>query len=236
MAYPNVSSWSALREGPCAGDGGEVFVLSLTDCGSLALPTGRLVACDPFVCLEPADNPAVTVPPGRYRVVVTMADVSGRGDGSHMREAYATLILDDDAVEATRRIITPFADGSTPPPEMTDDGQYLGFPVDSGTACLVDDGAVATAMPGGNWHDALFDTGRPDSWFARMDDPGHIRAGLANIALPLAANGENIVIVHSGWGDGSYPVVGGYDAAGRLVRVHIDFMVVFPEPDPEPEP
>jgi hypothetical protein len=60
-----------------------------------------------------------------------------------------------------------------------------------------------------------------------MDDPGHIRYGLANVPLPGAAQGENIVIVHSGWGDGSYPVVGGYDASGRLIRVHIDFLVVF---------
>lgn len=230
MAYPNVSSWSALREGNCAGDDGAVFVLSLTDCGSLFLPTGRLVACDPFVCLEASNNPYVPVPPGRYPVVATMADVSGRGDGSHMREAYASLILDGAAVEVKRRIITPCADGA-PPPEMIDGDQYRGFPVDTGTACLVDDGAVAAAMPGGNWHDELFDNGRPDSWFARMDDRDHIRAGIANIALPLAGNGENIVIIHSGWGDGSYPVVGGYDASDRLVRVHIDFMVVFPEPD-----
>jgi hypothetical protein len=62
-----------------------------------------------------------------------------------------------------------------------------------------------------------------------MDDPDHVREGIANIPLPLGKGGENIVIVHSGWGDGSYPIVGGYDADDRLVRVHIDFMVVFPE-------
>jgi hypothetical protein len=35
------------------------------------------------------------------------------------------------------------------------------------------------------------------------------------------------VIIHSGWDDGIYPVIGGYSEDGRLVRVHIDFMVVF---------
>jgi hypothetical protein len=30
-------------------------------------------------------------------------------------------------------------------------------------------------------------------------------------------------------GDGVYPLIGGYAKDGRLVRVHIDFMVVFPE-------
>jgi len=193
------------------------------------MPTGRLVACDPFVCLRKADNPFVLVPPGRYRVVVTLADVSGSGDGSHFREAYATLILDETAIEVTRRIITPLSDGSPCPPEMTDEGEYYGFPVDAGTACFVDDGAVATAMPDTYWYEDLFDDGSSDSWFARMDDPGHIREGIANIPLPLGKGGENIVVVHSGWGDGSYPIVGGYDASDRLVRVHIDFMVVIPE-------
>ena len=207
----------------------DAFHLSLVDCGSLALPTGRLVACDPFAFLQKTNNPYVPVPPGSYRVVVTLADVSGVGDGSHMREAYATVLLDEAASEMTRRIITPFNDGAPCSPEMTADGQYCGFPVDAGTACFVDDGAVAAAMPTGSWHEDVFDNNSPDCWFERMDDPAHIREGIANITLPLAKNGENIVIIHSGWGDGYYPVVGGYDASGQLIRVHIDFMVIDPD-------
>ena len=153
-------------------------------------------------------------------------NVSDANDGSHIREAYATLMLDETAVEATRRIITP-SSGGTCPPEMSDDGAYYGFPVDAGTACFVDQGAVETAMPDENWYESIFDNGTSNSWFARMDDPSHIREGIANIPLPLATQGENIVVVHSGWGDGHYPVVGGYDTSDRLVRVHIDFLVVF---------
>jgi hypothetical protein len=58
-----------------------------------------------------------------------------------------------------------------------------------------------------------------------MDSPDHIRAGIANIRLPNATDDANIVICHSGWGDGFYPVVGGYDAAGSLVGVHIDLLI-----------
>jgi Protein of unknown function (DUF4241) len=82
-------------------------------------------------------------------------------------------------------------------------------------------------MPADDWLGRVFDTGKPDCWFARMDDPDHIRAGIVNIPLPYATGGENIVIFHSGWGDGHFPVVGGYDASDRLIRVHIDFFVVF---------
>lgn len=38
--------------------------------------------------------------------------------------------------------------------------------------------------------------------------------------------GADTVILQSGWGDGTYPVIGGYDANGNLERVHIDFLVV----------
>jgi Protein of unknown function (DUF4241) len=109
---------------------------------------------------------------------------------------------------------------------MDDDGPYRGFPVVAGTACLVDRGAVEALMPDGSWED-IFDNGTPNSWFARMDDPSHIRDGIANIPLPLATQGEDTIIIHSDWGDGHYPVVGGYDPSDRLVRVHIDFLVAF---------
>ncbi len=75
----------------------------------------------------------------------------------------------------------------------------------------------------------IFDDGTADSWFSRMDDPAQVRAGIANIPLPLATDGANLVLFHSGWGDGWYPVIGGYDAGSALVAVHIDFFVI---PDP----
>jgi hypothetical protein len=56
--------------------------------------------------------------------------------------------------------------------------------------------------------------------------PKHIRAGLANIPLPLATDGANLILSHSGWGDGFYPVIGGYDVDGRLIAVHIDLLVL----------
>jgi len=227
MAYPNSETWSALREGARVHVGDHHYVLSCVDCGFLVMPTGRLVACDPFAALEKTGNLSISVAPGRYRVVVTLADVSAAHDGSHMREAYATLLLDEDAREVSRRVITPRADDAPAPP----DGEYYGFPIDAGSACFVDDGALAACMPDNdhgdnNWMERFFCNDSPDCWFERMDDPQHIRAGVANIALPNAASGENIIVFHSGWGDGLYPLIGGYDATDRLIRVHIDFDVV----------
>ena len=155
---------------------------------------------------------------------VTIADVSGRADGSHVREAYASLIL-SRLPEASRRVLTPLREGEEPP--TISEGEFMGFGVDAGTACFVDDRALESGMPPeGDWHEGLFENDDPASWFALMDDPEHIREGIANIPLPLAQSGENLVLFHSGWGDGVYPVVGGYDQDGNLVAVHIDLLVV----------
>ncbi|MEL6978683.1 MAG: DUF4241 domain-containing protein [Pseudomonadota bacterium] len=228
MAYPNVAWWSALRGGASASVGEDVFNLSTVDCGTLSLPSGKLFACDPFVVMERGGNFAVNAPPGEHKVIVTLADVSKPGEPEHIREAYATILFNPAAAETTRRIITPSAEGPTPP-EMDAEGGYIGFGVDTGTACFGDDVTIARGMPDPqavDWFEEIFETGAPGSWFDRLDDPDHIRDGLANIALPEGRDGDNILIFHSGWGDGVYPLIGGYDAEGRLIRAHIDFFVI----------
>lgn len=228
MSWPNNDSWLALVDGGQFMLDDHTCTTSVIDCGMLLMPTGRLVARDPFAGMERTGNRSIALPPGTYPVRVTLADVSEAGDGSHIREAYASLLL-HDAPEAERRILTPLLDGEEPPTLAP--GEFSGIPVDAGTVCFVDADALASGMPDGSWMELFQDAG-DDSWFDRMDDPAHIRAGIANITLPLAQNGENIVIIHSGWGDGYYPLIGGYDAAGELVAVHIDLFVV---PDPEGE-
>ena len=99
--------------------------------------------------------------------------------------------------------------------------------MDAGTACFVDDSVIAEGMPDARtWLKDLFENERPDSWFNLMDNSNHIREGIANIPLPNAKNGENLILFHSGWGDGIYPVVGSFDADNALLAVHIDFNVI----------
>jgi hypothetical protein len=220
--------WMALADGAelRTADRG-VWRLSVVDCGELVLREGQLIACDPFAVLDDAlDGPFIKVPAGRYPVRVTVADVSGKGDGSHLREAYVSLLL-----------------GGGPQVRQT---LQFGIGVDSGTVCFVDAATVRSAMPHkekstgkdawwDTWHEIMSGYGRPpgaDSWATRMADPEHIREGLANIPLPLGQAGENIVLAHSGWGDGGYPVVAGYDDTGAVVAVHIDLYVVAGVSDP----
>jgi hypothetical protein len=155
---------------------------------------------------------------------VTLADVSAAQDKSHVREAYASIVFSSER-EVHRKAL-PLAKDGEKRPELTGD-EFVGFGVDTGTACFVDDSVVGPCMPDPNtWYEGLFEHEKPDSWFKRMDDPDHIRVGVANIVLPLARNGENLIMLHSGWGDGVYPVVGSFDSAGNLLAVHIDFFVL----------
>lgn len=224
MTWPNHSTWSAEHnEELIETDEGNRFIW-VVECGSLYVPSGRLVACDPFAFLQRGNNPLVLVPPGKYPVTVTLADVSPALDRSHIREAYTTLRI-AEGKDSYRRALPLAREGELRP--VLNDGEFIGFSVDAGTACLIDDWASANCMPSSDsWYGELFDNDRHDCWFKRMDDPDHLREGLANILLPLARNGENTVIVHSGWGDGKYPVVGSFDTADRLIAVHIDFGVV----------
>jgi hypothetical protein len=222
--WPNNLSWGALRSGVSVETSDGPRHLKTVDCGDLFIPSGRLVVCDPFVFLSPTDTPFILVPKGRFPVRVTIADVSETQNGTHLREAYASVIFsDEEAFE--RRAIALAKDGEDRPMLVGDD--FIGFGVDAGTACFVDETVVKSCMPDSStWYEDLFENDSDDCWFRRMDDPNHIRAGIANIVLPLGINGENLVLFHSGWGDGVYPVIGSYGRDGGLVAVHIDFMVV----------
>ena len=224
MKWPNQESWSAEASGRALKLEDQDCFLWTIDCGDLRLPSGELVICDPFVFLEAKNNAFVTVPKGTYPVTVTLADISPEQNKSHIREAYATVRFSDRPI-AQRRALAPAKRGETKPPVTTDD-EFYGFAVDAGTAAFVDAWSVENCMPdAGRWYEDLFEGGER-SWFSEMDNDTNVRKGIANIALPLATKGENIVVIHSGWGDGYYPVVGSFDAADQLVAVHIDFQIV----------
>lgn len=212
----DATSWLALHAGPVVV-GGEEHAIAVVDLGELSLPSGRLVAADPFVTLT-RENDYYPVPAGRYPVRVTVDETLGR-------EMYLSLLLSSAPEVARLPLIPSHPDGSPyPAPEP---GEEYGVPVDAGTVCFVDGEAVRRGMPADEttWFESLFDNGQDDSWFSQMDSATHHRSGLANIPLPLAADGASIVLCHSGWGDGFYPVIGSFDASERLVAVHIDLLL-----------
>jgi hypothetical protein len=227
MSWLNNNQWSALKNG-FIEIADNKYELSTVNCGILKVHSGKLVCCDPFANMGKTGNAFVNVPQGEYSVIITLADVSDELDGSHIREAYASLVIGDVAKEVSRRFLRPTVEGLAEKNEIVENDEFIGFGVDAGTACFVDAEALVEGMPEEHQWNNLFD-GDADSWFGKMDDPKHIRSGIANIKLPLTGSDNNLILFHSGWGDGYYPVIGGYDAFGNIVAIHIDFFVVVGE-------
>ena len=50
-------------------------------------------------------------------------------------------------------------------------GEFIGIPVDAGTVCFVNGGALATGMPDGDWM-TLFEDSGDDFWFRSDGRPG----------------------------------------------------------------
>jgi hypothetical protein len=230
LTYPNVGYWAALKDGETAAVGDENAPVFVVEAGEISLPSGRLMCFEPFGYNEDWEGVSIAVPPGRYPVRVTYVDISDEPGEDHFREAYATLILDPQAQEVRRRIITPNAEGQ-PVAEEMDGEEFDGFPVDAATACFVDAKTMQAIAADEDWYDKVNDEDVPGNWFAAMDDPKHICDGVANVPVPAAGSDASIVLVHTGWGDGIFPVIGGYDGTDRLIRVHMDFLVVMPDED-----
>ena len=214
----------AMRSGAVTQTDGSPAVLRVVPLGLLEVPSGLLEASDPFVTL--GEGPVLDIEPGSYETFVTIADVSEKQDGSHEREAYLSIVLRDGVVSSVGTI--SLGDESE---SESESGSYWGVAVDAGTVAFADHEAVEMCMPaieagGDTWYEGVFETGCDDSWFALMDSGEHYEPGIANIVMPLAQRGENVVLTHSGWGDGFYPVIVTLDSEGNILGVHIDLLVV----------
>jgi Protein of unknown function (DUF4241) len=189
--------------------------LTLHDLGELVLPTGQVVACDPFVVSKNEEPFTVRVRPGRYPVSVNVA----RFDSDDQRVAYSILRLSDAAPVRWEMALLPgqSADG------LKDD-EFHGYGVDSGTGCFMDVEAARILAVGSNWenehHEALEEMNKTYvhtwAWVNTVLDP---------------ARSANVVAFSSGYGDGTYPSYWGYDANGQVACLVTDFGVFYEEED-----
>jgi hypothetical protein len=193
-------------------DKGEALTLSVADAGLLDVPSGRLIACDPYVQADDHDYEkpfVVTVPPGRYPVTVAKATLE---TGAEYVTAVRLTIRDEPIAEwrlATR--------GTENAADLAPDSFY-GFTVDAGTGAFLDAAALPalTRVAGG-----------PDSRLATVStrDDGELVWNLRD-----EVSGMNVVAYLSGYGDGAYPTWIGYTEAGEPAMFVSDMMVGLPPP------
>ncbi|MFE3287935.1 DUF4241 domain-containing protein, partial [Streptomyces sp. NPDC059233] len=197
---------------------GSTGTLAVAEGGSLWLPTGRVVACDPFVYVGGGDPAAFTaqVEPGRYRVEVAMATLTPAGEPEpapgegHRRVAAARLVIRDTPAASWELALRGGQD-----PSGLGDGEYFGYGVDAGTGCFYD-AAADESFP-----DCEGDVG--PLWDA-FEKTGHA-PGAHRVE---GEAGHDLVAFSSGWGDGSYPTWVGRDAEGEITCFVTDFFVVPP--------
>jgi hypothetical protein len=174
--------------------------LSAIEVGRISLPTGRVIAADPFFS---AGSPAIAAPiaPGTYPVRIALGTLPDWGQ----RVLAARLDVLPGAAVSWRR------SGS-------------GFAVDAGLACFMSLEACEAfeqviadfreQHPDGNYYTEVL-----GKVLGHGCPPG-------KWALHRFGEGHEMAVFASGLGDGGYEVLAGEDAAGRVVSLLIDFGMI----------
>jgi uncharacterized protein DUF4241 len=210
MAYaPDLDQM--LDPGPRYVDEQAHYVIERHLIGEVTLPTGQVAGCDPLAYAGDALPFTVPVSPGRYQLAAWVAALYHAGSEWERRVAALQLIIRDEPVTRWQLAL---AEGQGPAALGQD--EYFGYPVDAGTGTLADLAAVQ-AM-------ATWDYQRLEDVFIPDQVPDTPVPGLV-AAVTDDPSGANVIIVTSGWGDGTYPTFTGYTADGRISSFVTDFQV-----------
>jgi hypothetical protein len=181
--------------------------------GPLSLPGGRVVATEPGLVGRDVDQYAFaqTVPPGRYAVVLTIAE--------YRQSAAPDAAVYDERVAAARILVRSEPavtwEMAAPPGHRVDElgeDEFYGYPVDGGTGCFID---PANAPLLHEDEDTLLDLSmdiadRPTS-VTGLDGP----------------DGEPVIAAFTtGWGDGRYPTWVGRTVDGEIACFLTDFGLI----------
>lgn len=199
----------------------DLFILDL---GVVNITSGQIVACDPLVNLGNTAPFTKKIKPGKYPVKICVAKSTEMGT----RYAFAKLQVSDTKTVKWELAITE--DLKTKVKELKDN-EYFGFPVDAGLGSFCDNKTQSLYVKfeqeflennkNANMYDDFFADKFKENAIDK-NDPNDIGDWL-NFTIPTTEN--NIIMFHSGYGDGYYPVYWGYDQKGSITALLIDFML-----------
>jgi Protein of unknown function (DUF4241) len=199
---------AALFDGARVNSPNGVVEIETAEAGTLDLPTGRVIACDPGMLTENGSlTPlARTISPGRYPVQISIAKFAAGG----RRVAFATVRL---GASPPVRFEPAMREGDDP--SSFKDGETPAHGVDSGTSCFIDVRAAEELVRRNadwdyrwNGFGALIGFSQNEEWKNVAVDP---QAGL------------NLVEFSSGFGDGRYTSYWGFDSEDRVACLLTDF-------------
>ncbi|PMR61482.1 hypothetical protein C1A38_09090 [Verrucosispora sp. ts21] len=189
---------------------GSAYQVQPCELGSVVLPSGKVVACDPLAAHTTPFVDVVT--PGRYPLRAWAAMIGGDHGQGHRRLAALQLVVADEPVSSWSMALLPGQDLVT-----LGDDDFFGYRVDAGTGTLADQVAMEVLT---GW-----DFERIDDVFIPAQIP-HDPVDAAIAAVVEERTGANVYVVGSGWGDGVYATYIGRTAEGVIASFVTDFRVV----------
>lgn len=192
---------------------GEVSVRCVT-AGSLVVPSGQLVACDPLVFPETPPF-QVRISPGNYPVLLSVVSIPWKKKQADERIAAAMLKL-----RRSKPVRWEMAVLTGDDPASFQQGEFYGYAVDSGTGCFMDLDAAARLQDNmkrdPEYFEQIIEATRKEyvptrSW----------------TDFPLGGAGRlNVITFSTGFGDGTYPSYWGYDRRGNRACLVTDLDVL----------
>lgn len=249
-----------LHTSPDRRSGIAVRNLATAPLGSIHVPSGAIVAGDPFRGLKPSANPRYPVPAGTHPVIQTLAQVGEDDRIAALRTAYVSIVYRPDLM-AERQALQrqALADGRDPAigpkclaraTPWLPDGSFSeaetrrllrpGFAVLTGVLGMADADLFEARMPanrdepGHGWLETLFEHGQENSWFDQLDSDAPWPKGSSNHLLPPGDPDDAFPeanIVLCQAGWGD----GRYQAfiesfLGQPIALHVDFQVIPSDP------
>ncbi|WP_211247685.1 DUF4241 domain-containing protein [Cryptosporangium arvum] len=191
-------------------DGDLTMVVADEFVGTVTIPSGQIVGCDPLIGADESPPFTATVAPGRYALRAWVAAIHRGGGSADRRTAALELVISE---QPTLRWELALVDGQDVD-QLGEDG-YFGYSVGAGVGTLADLVAVRAL---GEWE------------FDDLDEvyiPAQVPAAPGAIdAVTEEASGANVITVSSGWGDGIYPTYVGHARDGSVTSFVTDFLVV----------
>lgn len=175
--------------------------------GRLRLPSGRLVACDPFAC-EKARPFARQLPAGEFPVYLAIANADGEE-----RVAFAKVAFSDEPAVAWENARVA---GKSPAPEAA--GDVFGYGVDTGTGAFMDLHAWQA------YEERMRREPQDFGDFVQAQFQGNASRTAEWLVLPMGRG--SVALFSSGYGDGGYASYWGYDRHGRIAALLTDFQVL----------
>lgn len=214
------SCFRDFEDGAIIGALGYEIVLKRRSLGSLYLPSGSLIACDPLTSLD-TEPFSVSLTPGEYPVSLIMAELR-----DEVRVAYATIKLGPKESLRWEKALV----GAVDKPSIFDEIDECGYSVDSSIGCFTDADTAAALL---DYHQFVLAEDNDFQKILHSRVRRRRRAGVGAALIDLKRDlkvpvddSRNLIAFETGYGRGVYSTYLGRDEDNQIVSIVTDFEVL----------